>query len=174
MTQAIDIRTRDGISKQVQNTLNKRLEGISDKVSEWKDKNRVHGRSSETVLRELSDILVDTENLESSLDVTLKTLKETIQKVKDEANGIITTQAPTGILPAVYSDMKNFIADSSKIQKQTDHGNIYLFKVEDFGGYSKGTSLQASANKALANLGYYAFVSEGFVVLRPTKELKAS
>lgn len=174
LTQAIDTRTRDGISQQVSNTLKERLEGIQDKVSEWKSKNRVHGRSSETVLRELGDILVDTENLESNLGITMQALKDMISSVKDEANGILDNQAPTGVLPAVFDDMKKLIADTSKVRETTDAGNVYLFPVGDFGEYAKGTSLQASADKALNVLGYYSYVAQGFVVVRPVAELKAS
>jgi hypothetical protein len=174
LTQAIDTRTRDGISEQVSNTLKERLEGIQDKVTEWKSKNRVHGRSSETVLRELGDILVDTENLESNLGVTLKALKDTITTVKQEANGILDGQAPTGVLPAVFNDMKSLVSDSSKIQETTNNGNVYLFQVSEFGDYAKGTGLQASADRALNVLGYYSYVSQGYVILRPVQELKAS
>ena len=90
-----------------------------------------------TVLRELSDILVDTENLETNLGVTLQSLKDTISTVKNEANGILDNQAPTGVLPAVYNDMKALIADTSRVRQTTDNGNVYLFPVADFGEYAQ-------------------------------------
>ena len=170
LTQAMDGRTRDGLTSRASRDLQSRLEDVHKKISDWKSQNRVHARSQDTVITRLGEIMTDAEALEKSLGSDLQTLRDAINNAKLEAMGIISTQAPAGVAPAVYTTIKGMLTDD-KIMQRTDHGNVYLFKQDLFSDFIKGNSFTAQADRATAALGYYSYVAQGLVILRPRKEL---
>tara|TARA_Y100000593_G_C4314564_1_gene340161 strand:- start:907 stop:2097 length:1191 start_codon:yes stop_codon:yes gene_type:complete len=170
LTQAMDGRTRDGLSNRASRDLQGRLDDVHKKIGDWKSQNRVHGRSQETVITRLGEIMTDAEGLESALGTDLKSLRDAITAAKQEALGIINSQAPAGVAPAVYSTIKAMLTDD-RIMQKTDHGNVYLFKQELFKDFIKGNAFTAQADRATAALGYYSYVAQGLVILRPRAEL---
>ena len=175
LTQANDKRTKDGIVSRAMSGLNATMTKIADKVGEWKNQNRVHGRSSKKVFEELAEILTETEAIEDTLQVTLQELKDQISQVKAEANVIIGSQAPTGVNDLAYDDFKKLVNDSSKHLDQTVHGPIVMLKVSEIENYltKDGASLRRSATAACKSLGFYTFIKDDLVLLRPIAELTA-
>jgi len=170
LTQAIDERTRQGLTSRASQDLQDRLEKVHDKIKTWKDQNRVHGRSQDTVIARLGEIMVDAEGLEKSLGSDLQSLRDAVTTAKKEALGIINSQAPSGIAPAVYAQIKAMLTDD-RVMQTTEHGNVYLFQQADFDPFLKGTSLTVQADRVTASLGYYSYVAKGLVILRPRAEL---
>ena len=172
LTQAIDERTKSGLSSRASQDLQSRLEDVHNKIKGWKDKNRVHGRSQETVITRLGEIMSDAESIEAALGGDLQTLRDAIISAKKEALGIINTQAPSGVAPALFAQIKGMLTDD-KIMSTTDSGNVYLFQMAEFAQFMKGDRLTSQADRATAALGYYSFSQRGLVVLRPRAELTA-
>ena len=176
LTQANDKRTKDGLTDRVENDLNDRISDVVSKVSDWKSKNRVHGRSSKKVFEELAEILSDSQEMEKALTISLKAIQDQIEAVRSEADVIISNQAPTGVNDVTYDDFQKAVNDPSNVLQQTEAGKILMLKGDELSDHisKNGQSLKKGAIYALKSLGYYSYVAEGFVILRPIAELQSA
>lgn len=173
LTQKNDNRTKKGLTSQIKAELDSRMAEITSKVQDWKSKNRVHGRSSKKVFEELAEILEETKGIEKALSCSLQSLQDEILQVQTEANVIINSQAPTGVNDVVYNDFKTLLGNTKNVIEDTTHGAVLMCKASDLAQYVKGDKLNKSAVNVLKSLGYYHFMADGIIILRPIAELAA-
>ena len=175
LTQKDDQRTKKGLVAQITEDLNDRIQTVTGKVADWKSKNRVHGRSSKSVFEELAEILEDTQGMEEALSISLQTLQDQITQCKAEANVIVSSQAPTGVNDLAFDDFKSIINNPKNVLEDTVHGAIVMITTEVVKDYLNKdmTVLRKSAVSAMKTLGYYHFIKDQIMILRPIAELTA-
>ena len=183
LTQKDDQRTKDGLTARIKEDLTERISDVVSKVADWKSKNRVHGRSSKKVFEELTAIFEDTKEMESALSVSLENLQKQIQSCRDEANVIIANQAPTGINTLIYDDFEKAMKRPGNLLQDTENGAIFMVSLAEKEGneenaslsqYVNGDSLKKDAVRALKQLGYYSYIKDSLMILRPIAELTNS
>ena len=172
LTQAKDSNTQAALSAQVQDMLGDRLSEVNAKVQEWRSKNRVHGRSETSVMSELGDILTDAIELEKNLETDLKDLKSQLEAIRTEAEDILSGQAPSGVNPAVYAYFKKALVEEKSLAV-TEKGMKFMITVgEDERDFLVGNKLKVEVEKALRDLGYYAFSYANMIIINPLAELE--
>lgn len=176
LTQQDDQRTKKGLVAQITQDLNDRIATITDKVADWKSKNRVHGRSSKAVFEELAEIVEDTEGMEKALSISLQSLQDQIKQVQMEADVIINSQAPAGVNDLAFDDFQKILkGNGGTVLESTPHGDIIMVIANDIKDHTNkaGDQLKKSAQQALKTLGYYSYMKDGILILRPIAELAA-
>ena len=176
LTQQDDKRTKQGLVAQITEDLNSRLSTVTAKVSDWKSKNRVHGRSSKALFEELAEILEDTEGMEKALSISLTNLQDQITQVRMEADVIIAGQAPTGVNDLAFDDFQKILkGNGGTVIESTPHGDIVMVLAKNIKDHTnkQGDQLRKSAVEALKSLGYYSYMKDGILILRPIAELAA-
>lgn len=173
LTQAKDGFTQQALTSQVEDMLGSRINEVNEKVQEWRTKNRVHGRSENAVMTELSSILVDAQELEKNLETDLKDLRAKLESITNEAEDILNGQAPSGINPAIYGYWKSKLVEENAIAV-TDAGMKFIVTLEEENKESMlvGEKLKTEVSKILKELGYYGFAFDGMVIVNPLKELE--
>ena len=176
LTQAKDTLTQQALTTQVEDMLGERIADVQSKVTEWKSKNRVHGRSEKAVLDELASILADAKELESSLETELQSIKDELQDVEQEAITILSSQAPKDFNPLCYDYFKSVIDDESNVTGTTEHGAIYMVSIgqdnQDFFTKSGG-DVKKYVKRVLHGLNKWAFVTSGLCIIRPLAEIES-
>ena len=172
LTQAKDATTQFALTAQVEDMLQERIADVQSKVTEWKSKNRVHGRSEKAVLDELASILTDAKELESSLETELQSIKDELKVVEQEAQLILSNQAPSDLNPVCYEYFKGILADPNNIGAQTADGDVYMVSISDENkAFCTSSGVKKYAERVINSLGYWAFMSSGLILLRPLSEL---
>lgn len=160
LTQAKDMQTQEALKDQFEGILSDRLSDVGAKIDEWRYKARIHGKSEKAVLTELGNILTDANDLEQSLEVQLTTLKDKLTKMREEAQLMLDSQAPSGINAIVYEQLKSMLVPEN-MQEVEGLGKSYLFHEKGIEDMIVGQKLRADVSKALNHMGYYGFVFAG-------------
>lgn len=171
LTQAEDKNTQAALTMQVKDAVNARLDTVKVKLDKWKADNRVHGRSENAVMSELTDILTYASELQANLKTSMTDLIESVQAAQNEANAIINSQAPAGVVPAIYTYFQSLMVEDN-VFDTGENGSSYMFNIDlSNSDLIENNTLSKEATKALKSLDYYGFMANNVVMIRPIAEI---
>ena len=171
LSQAKDMTTQHGLSRQVSDALMDRIDDVKKKIAKWQNDNKVHGRSRDSAFNEMNSIITDAALYESVLETSLSGVRDLLNECKKSAMDIVDSTKSLSELQ--FKSELDSIIQSGLIVEENEYGKVYLCSEYPDSWVHAGKLKKPSSN-FLRSEGMYGFLMGSAMCLRPLAELEAA
>ena len=171
LSQAKDMTTQHGLSRQVSDALMDRIDDVKKKIAKWQNDNKVHGRSRDSAFNEMNSIITDAALYESVLETSLSGVRDLLNECKKSAMDIVDSTKSLSELQ--FKSELDSIIQSGLIVEENEYGKVYLCSEYPESWVHAGKLKKPSSN-FLRSEGMYGFLMGSAMCIRPLAELEAA